>query len=163
MMWPMGRSDPYRRNNAKAAVELHSAGHRGAHTEGWGGNTEGVVLPLETGHRLEIGQSPDHRDGTWGMRIVRHPNDPGYQQEGIELGAPKGPRVPSRGREPSYGDDHYNSTVVAHPRELPAHVDAFLRHPQVVGALQHDVAKLKAERAARGEHRRPLGEQFGGA
>ncbi len=156
------RSSPYKRNNAKAAVELRSAGHSGVHTEGWGGGTEGVVLPLETGHRLEIGQQPDTRDGTWGMRIVRHPNDPGYEQEGIKLGAPQGPRVPSRGKSP-YGDDHYNSTVVAHPRELPAHVDAFLAHPQVRQALQADMAKQKAERAVRGEHRRPLGEQFGGA
>lgn len=153
----MSRSDPYHRNNAKAAVELQSAGHRSVHTEGWGGGTEGVVLPLETGHRLEIGQHPDARDGSWNMRIVRHPDDPHYEQDGLKLGETAGPRVPSRSTKPVY-DDHYSSTVVAHPRELPQHVDAFLQHPQVQNALKVDVAKMRTERKAPG----PLGPQFKG-
>lgn len=156
------RSDPYYRNNAKAAVELHSAGHRSARTEDWAGGTEGVVVPLETGHQVEIGQSPDHRDGTWNMRVLRHPDDPGYSQDGIKLGDPgRGARIPSRSKEPVY-DDHYSSTVVAHPRELPGHVAAFVNHPQVRKAIGDDMAKMKAERATRGGNPRPLsGDQFG--
>jgi hypothetical protein len=159
MMWTMSgrRSDAYRRNNAVATAHLQMAGHASARTEGWGGGTEGVVVPLETGHQLEVGQHPDIRDGSWHMRVVRHPDDPGYEQEGLHLGRTQMNRVPSPGpenRQPR--DDEFNAAVTSHPRDLPGHVDAFLKHPQVRAALRNDMEKMKTERKMPG----PLGDQF---
>lgn len=165
----MSVEDAYYRNTARGARELQKAGHRGAVDESWAGGFRGIAVPLESGHRVEIAAPSPGEWEHWSARVVRHPDDPGYEQDGLHLGEPKGNRVTSSGQpradvpwlKPT--DDTHNASFSAHPRDLPAKVHEFLGHPQVREALRADTAKIKAERAVRGENRRPLGEQFGGA
>lgn len=155
------RSDPYYRNNAVAAAHLQMAGHTGARTEGWGGGTEGIVVPHPTSphHQIEVGQSPDERGGGWNLRVMRHPDDPEYDQGGLNLGKAQINRVVGapQPEKKMYRDDHYSSTVQAHPRDLPRVVDDFVNHPHVRAAVQRDVNAIQTRRPSGGH----LGPQFG--
>lgn len=162
MIWAMSgrRSDPYYRNNAVAAAHLQMAGFTGARAESWGGGTEGIVVPHPDSphHNIEIGQHPDYRNAGWQFRVTRDPEDPGYQQEGIPLGRTQMKRLVSPGPEKKQDrDDEYNSTVHAHPRQLPEKLKDFVEHPQVRNAVKADVERIKTERKMPG----PLsGDQF---
>lgn len=155
----------YLRNTARGADALKRAGHP-AVDEDWAGGFRGIAVPLETGHRLEIAAPLPGEWDHWSARVVRHYDDPGYEQEGLRLGEPKGQRVSSSGNAARTWkvphDDTHDSVFSAHPRELPAKVSEFLAHPQVRKAITDDIAKQRAERAVRGENPRPLGPQFGG-
>lgn len=167
-----GRVDPHHRLAAQAAKHLRQNGFSGSRDEDWAGGHRGVQVPLEGGHTLELGP-PQEGDPNWQARIVRPYDDPHYEQEGLKLGAPNGPRLPHAQPTSSrylgvasmgHGDDHYNTAFLAHPRDVPARVTELLGHPQVVNALKADHAKMRAERGVRGQHPRPLsGDQFGGA
>lgn len=151
------RSDPYLRNNAVAVAHLQMAGHP-ARTEGWGGGTEGIVVPHPNGlHQVEIGQHPDTRDGSWAFRVARHPDDPGFEQEGLHLGRAQINRLPSPGPETKQPrDDEYDALVTSHPRDLPQHLQDFLEHPHVRDAVKRDTDQIRTERKMPG----PLGPQF---
>lgn len=154
------RYDPYHDGNKVAAAHLQMSGFQ-ASTEGWGGGTEGIRVahPSSPHHDIEIGQSPDTRDGSWQFRLMRKPEDPDYEQDGIRLGRTQMNRVPSPGpekRQPR--DDEYNAMVTAHPRDVAQHLQSFLEHPHVRDAVKLDSERIKTERKMPG----PLnGDQFG--
>lgn len=156
----MGRSDPYYRNNALGAAHLQMAGYTGARTEGWGGGTEGIVVPHPDSphHQIEIGQQPDYRGEGWQFRVMRHPEDPGYDQEGVKLGRSQIHRLTQHSgpEKKMQRDDEFNSVVHAHPRELPRHVEDFVKHPQVRAAVQRDRNAIET----RGHGGNTLGPQF---
>lgn len=168
MLGAMAKSDPYRRNNAVAAAHLQMNGFAGARTADWGGNTQGVEVPLETGHTLQVGQSPDGPNGEWHIAIRRSGEaDTGDNLRLGELPAGVSRRldgpvgVTHRGVPLGGADDSYTASVVSHPANIHQHVKNFLKHPQVQRAIAEDARAMRQRRPpSAGPRSGYLGGQF---
>jgi hypothetical protein len=127
------RRHPY---TTPAAEALRAAGHTVEQDE-----HHLLKVHLDTGYGHRVVAMPT-KTGHWDISVQRHPDDPRGEpdawssHEGIPLRAP---RADDDAWPPPEGLNRQSMYVAAKPAELPARVREFMRHPDVVRALNNDV------------------------